>query len=65
MVGARKTSNPNGPMVKPTQDWQGEHASYPLGVRRIGVSFFSASRCLADSRALAAKQRNKNNSRDL
>jgi len=27
-------SNSNVPMVKPTQDWQGEHASYPLGVAR-------------------------------
>jgi hypothetical protein len=38
-------SNPNVPMVKPTQDWQGEHASHPLGVGRIGASFFS-DRCL-------------------
>jgi hypothetical protein len=29
-------SNPNVPMAKPTQDWQGEHASYPLGVARDG-----------------------------
>ena len=27
-------SNSNVPMVKPTQDWQGEHASYPLGIAR-------------------------------
>jgi hypothetical protein len=27
-------SNSNVPMVKPTQDWQAEHASYPLGVAR-------------------------------
>jgi hypothetical protein len=27
-------SNSNASMVKPTQDWQGEHASYPLGVAR-------------------------------
>ena len=25
-------SNPNVPMVKLTQDWQGEHVSYPLSV---------------------------------
>jgi integrase/recombinase XerD len=27
-------SNPDVPMVKTTQDWQGEYASYPLGVAR-------------------------------
>jgi hypothetical protein len=26
--------NSDVPMAKPTQDWQGEHASYPLGVSR-------------------------------
>jgi hypothetical protein len=33
-------------MVKPTQDWQGEHASYPLDVARIGASFLSDRRVL-------------------
>jgi hypothetical protein len=27
-------SNSNVPMMKPTQDWQGEHAPYPLDVAR-------------------------------
>jgi hypothetical protein len=36
----------NVPMVKPTQDWQGEDASYALGVARgVGASLFS-ERCV-------------------
>jgi hypothetical protein len=31
-------SNSNVPIVKPTQDWQGEYASYPLPSRGIGAS---------------------------
>ena len=29
-------SNSNVPMVKPTEDWQGQHASYRLGVAPAG-----------------------------
>jgi hypothetical protein len=37
-------SKPDVPMVKPTHDWQGEHASYPLGVA-VGASVFN-DRCV-------------------
>jgi hypothetical protein len=33
-------SNPNAPMVKPTQDWQGEHPPSPLEATRNRCVFF-------------------------